>query len=156
MKIYHLKVEIGFACDDPEHFSNVYTTFDNAKEAGKQYLEKKIKYVFENGEYNIKGKETPTIDELYVVRWLPKRVEGSPYFENTYALISNYYDGIFTHGEREYNIEKYEGEVDPESPIGFLQKIIKNEIFITEETWTDLKIGKILLDDRKNYKELLN
>lgn len=42
--------------------------------------------------------------------------------------------------------------------IGFtcLQKIIKNEISITEETWTDLKIGKILLDDRKNYKELLN
>lgn len=268
MKIYHLKVEIGFACDDPEHFSNVYTNFDNAKEAGIRYLEKKVKYVFENGEYNIKGKETPTVDELfsiervwyefeveeiqdleyaenfdiklypkeeylrqnikpthkvydldykgninsidiqyrinqkehayahfdmlpedlkkgagekfkigdivtvkkdeyrsresetyvnkrlYVVRWLPKRVEGSPYFENTYALISNYYDGLFTHGEREYNIEKYEGEVDPKSPIGFLQRIIKNEITVTEETWTDLKIGKILLDDRKNYKEL--
>ena len=270
MKIYHLKVEIGFACDDPEHFSNVYTNFDNAKEAGIRYLEKKVKYIFENGEYNIKGKETPTVDELfsiervwyefeieeikdleyaenfdiklypkeeylkqnikpthkvydldykgninnidiqyrinqkehayahfnmlpedfkkgagekfkigdivtvkkdeyrsresetyvnkrlYVVRWLPKRVEGSPYFENTYALISNYYDGLFTHGEREYNIEKYEGEVDPKSPIGFLQRIIKNEITVTEETWTDLKIGKILLDDRKNYKELLN
>jgi hypothetical protein len=269
MKVYQLKVEIGFATDDPEHFSNVYTNYDKALEDGKKFLEKNVTFVFTNGEYNIKNREIPSIDELfsiervwyefnieeiedieyaenfniklvpneayleqnikpthkvyhldykgniesidiqyrasdkehpygrismkpddfkkgagekfkigdvvtvkkdeyrsmdsetyvgkrlYVVRWLPKRVKGSIYFENTYALISNYYDGLFIHGERENNIEKYEGKIAPESPIGFLQRIIKKEVTVTEEIWNDMKIGKILLDDRSNYKELL-
>lgn len=93
-------------------------------------------------------------DKLLIVRWLPERIDNSPYFKNTYAVISNYDDGLFTYGVRESEIQKYEGSIADDSPIAFLQKIIKNEIAVSKETWTNLKVGKVLLDDKGSYKNL--
>lgn len=64
-------------------------------------------------------------DKLYVVRWLPRRKEGQKYFENTYALISNYNEdkyikGLFTFEQYERDIELYEGKLNESSHIGFL------------------------------------
>lgn len=98
-------------------------------------------------------------DKLYVVRWLPRRKYGQKYFENTYALISNYNEdkyikGLFTSEHYERDIKLYNGKIDENSPIGFLQKIIKNEIAVSNDTWTKLKTGQVLLDESGTYKNL--
>ena len=98
-------------------------------------------------------------DKLYVVRWLPRRKDGQKYFENTYALISNYNEdeyikGLFTSEHYERDIELYNEKLDETSPIGFLQKIIKNEVTVSKDTWTKLKTGQVLLDKSGAYKNL--
>ena len=98
-------------------------------------------------------------DKLYIVRGLPRKSEGQKYFDNTYALISNYNEdehikGLYTWEFYERDIEKYDGVVKEDSYIRFLQKIIKNEIAVSKDTWTKLKIGEILFDEKGKYKEL--
>ena len=98
-------------------------------------------------------------DKLYVVRWLPRKKECQKYFENTYALISNYNEdeyikGLYTSEHYERDIELYDEKIDKNSPIGFLQKIIKNEIAVSKDTWSKLKNGIVLLDESGEYKEL--
>lgn len=94
-------------------------------------------------------------EKLFVVRWLPRKKANQKYFRNTYALISIYNSELFTFEYHEKDIEKYEGEVDRLSPIGILQRIIKEDKAIGREQWNDLKIGKVSFDTRKNYKEYL-
>ena len=89
-------------------------------------------------------------NRLYVVRYLPQKLCGI----YTYCLISNYCDGLHSFRFKENKVQKYSGVVDENSPIAFLQKIIKNEIAITEQTWADLKTGKVLLDETGAYKKL--
>ncbi len=47
-------------------------------------------------------------------------------------------------------MEKADTPIDEESPIKVLQKIIKNEIAVSHEIWTALKVGKMSLDDVKS------
>lgn len=124
---------------------------DEMKEAGTKFKIGDIVTVKEN-KYEDDRYYDP--ERLYVVRYLPRREEGQLYFRNTYALISNYHEGLFTFEWHEKEIEKYEGTVDNNSAIGILQKIVKGELKVSQELWDDLKIGKILLDDRLTYKEI--
>lgn len=105
--------------------------------------------------YNEAYMEYWTADKLYVIRYLPRKKEGQKYFENTYALISiynenKYMKGLFTSEHYERDIEKVDTPIDEESPIRILQKIIKNEIAVSYETWTELKIGKLPLNKVKS------
>ena len=59
-------------------------------------------------------------------------------------------NGLFTSEHYERDMEKADTPIDEESPIKVLQKIIKNEIAVSHEIWTALKIGKMSLDDVKN------
>lgn len=98
-------------------------------------------------------------DKLYVVRWLPRKKDGQKYFENTYALISYYNEdeytkGLFTAEQYERDIELYDEKIDENSPIGFLQRIIRNEIAVSDETWTKLKTGQDTLEEGGTYKDL--
>ena len=99
-------------------------------------------------------------DKLYIVRFLPRRIEGQKYFENTYGLISTFdnevINGLFTEEYYEKDIIKYDGEIDSNSPIGILQKIIKGEIKISNNTWQLLKNGEISFDTRENFSEFKN
>ena len=86
-------------------------------------------------------------ENIFVVRYLPRRKEGQKYLRNTYALsnIKNngYAPGIYTWEYHEEQISLYDGEIKENSPIDVLRKIIKNEIKINEETWDRLKNGLI-------------
>lgn len=98
-------------------------------------------------------------DKLYIVRYLPRRTDDQKYFQNTYALISiynedKYMKGLFTEEQYERDIEKVDTPIDEDSPIVFLQKIIRNEITVSYQTWSDLKNGVILLNDDVDYKSL--
>ena len=94
------------------------------------------------------------IDKLYVVRNVPEKVEGQRYFNNKYALISIYPDGLFSFGWHESDIEKYEGEIEKDTPIELLQRIIKGELKVTKQMWQDMKNGNISFDTRINYIEI--
>jgi len=94
------------------------------------------------------------IDKLYVVRNVPEKVEGQPYFNNKYALISIYPDGLFSFGWNESDIEKYEGEIEKDSPIELLQRIIKGELKVTKQMWQNMKNGNISFDTRINYTNI--
>ncbi len=89
-------------------------------------------------------------NRLYVVRYLPEKLCGI----YVYCLISNYDDGLHSFRFKENQVQKYNGVVDENPPIAFLQKIIKNEIAVTKDTWLDLKNGKVPLDDAGSFKEL--
>ena len=85
---------------------------------------------------------------LYVVRYLPEKLCGI----YVYCLISNYNDGLHSFRFKENQVQKYNGVVDENSPIVFLQKIIKNEIAVRKENWADLKNGKVFLDDARSFR----
>lgn len=92
-------------------------------------------------------------DKLFVVRYLPRKIEGQKYFKNTYALIS-YYDekdfkGLFTFEFYEKDIEKYKGKIQDNSYILTLQKIINGDLQISKGLWKDLKNGIIPLEEIK-------
>lgn len=91
---------------------------------------------------------------IYIVRYLPRRVEGQLYFNNTYALLSIYPDGLFTFEWEEKDIEKYEGNIEPDSPIGLLQRIIKGDLKVTRQLWLDMKNGQISFDTRPDYRTI--
>ncbi len=107
----------------------------------------------------------PEYSDVYVVRFLPRRKKGQKYLRNTYALSEikndNYAPGIYTWEFHEEQIAKYDGEIEENSPIDVLQKILKKEIKVNRETWDDLKYGMISLrEEDKNksnyYKKVLN
>lgn len=89
-------------------------------------------------------------NRLYVVRYLPEKLCGI----YVYCLISNYDDGLHSFRFKEEQVQKYNRIVEATSPIGFLQRIIRNEIAVTKETWTKLKTGQVLLDDAGAFREL--
>lgn len=89
-------------------------------------------------------------NRLYVVRYIPQKLCGI----YTYCLISNYSGGLHSFRFKENQVQIYDGVVDASSPIAFLQKIIKNEIAVSKETWFNLKTGKVLLDDAGAFREL--
>ena len=89
-------------------------------------------------------------NRLYVVRYLPEKLCGI----YVYCLISNYDDGLHSFRFKEEQVQKYNRIVEAISPIGFLQRIIRNEIAVTKETWTKLKTGQVLLDDAGAFREL--
>lgn len=98
-------------------------------------------------------------DRIFVVRYLPRRIEGQKYFKNSYALISVFDEeikGLFTFEIYEKDIKLFTGTIDPTSPIGILQKIIKGELKVSAEIWQKLENGEIAFDTRPNYKEVLN
>lgn len=102
-------------------------------------------------ENEYRPKDEDNSNRLYIVRYIPEKLCGL----YVYCLISNYNDGLHSFRFREEQVQKYSGIVDATSPIGFLQKIIRNEIAVTKDTWADLKTGKVLLDETGAYKELL-
>lgn len=89
-------------------------------------------------------------NRLYVVRYIPQRLCGI----YVYCIILNYNNGLHSFRFKENQVKKYNGVVDASSPIVFLQKIIKNEIAVTEQTWADLKNGKVLLDETGTFRNL--
>lgn len=101
-------------------------------------------------ENEYRPKDEDNSNRLYIVRYIPEKLCGL----YVYCLISNYNDGLHSFRFREEQVQKYSGIVDATSPIGFLQKIIRNEIAVTKDTWADLKTGKVLLDETGAYKEL--
>lgn len=139
-----------------------FTVFPEDEEglAGKKFKIGDIVRIKERNQeeyYNQAYMDYWTADKLYVVRYLPRKKDGQKYFENTYALISiynedEYIKGLFTSEHYERDIEKVDTPIDEESSIRILQKIKKNEISISYETWTALKIGKLHLDEVKNIK----
>ena len=107
----------------------------------------------------------PEYSDVYVVRYLPRRIEGQKYLRNTYALAEikndNYSPGIYTMEFHEEQIAEYDDSIKENSPIDVLRKIIKKEIKVNRETWEKLKNGIISFKDedkRKNnyYKKFLN
>ena len=103
--------------------------------------------------------------DVYVVRFLPRRIENQKYLRNTYALSEikddNYAPGIYTWEFHEEQIAEYDESIKENSPIDVLRKIIKKEIKISRETWEKLKNGTISLrEEDKNksnyYKKVLN
>lgn len=101
-----------------------------------------------------------TWKKLFVVRFLPTHAEETEYFKNTYAVASTYdrgeiESGILTWEFDESELEKYEGEIDRESPIGMLQRIIKGDVHVPYKVWQDLENGLVSFDTRQNYKEYL-
>lgn len=103
--------------------------------------------------------------DVYVVRYLPRRIEGQKYLRNTFALAEikdeDYAPGIYTKEFHEEQIAIYDGEMEENSPIDVLQKIIKKEIKVDRETWDKLKNGVISLrekdkDNNNYYKKVLN
>ena len=107
----------------------------------------------------------PDYSDIYVVRFLPRRIEGQKYLRNTYALSEitndNLSPGIYTWEFHEEQIAEYDGKVEENSPIDVLRKIIKKEIKVNRETWDGLKNGTISLrkqDKNKNnyYEKVLN
>ena len=135
---------------------------DELEDVGQKFKIGDIVKVKERDEDYYRG--TPymdywTEDKLYVVRWLPRKKDGQKYFENTYALISYYNEdeytkGLFTAEQYERDIELYDEKIDENSPIGFLQRIIRNEIAVSDETWTKLKTGQVTLEENGTYKDL--
>ena len=98
-------------------------------------------------------------ERLYVVRYLPKKLEGAKYFKNEYALISLYETKaknkeLFTYEYLERDIEKYEDKIDENSEYGLLSKILKGDIKVSKEFWNKVKIGEIALN-ATNIKEEL-
>lgn len=107
----------------------------------------------------------PTYSDIYVVRYLPRRIEGQKYLRNTYALAEikdeDYAPGIYTKEFHEEQIALYDGEIEEDSPIDVLRKIIKKEMKVDRETWDKLKNGVISLrekdkDNNNYYKKVLN
>lgn len=105
-----------------------------------------------------------TYSELYVVRYLPRRVEGQKYLRNTYALAEildeDYAPGVYTKEFHEEQIAKYEGEVEENSPLDILRRIFTNQLEVDDETWSKLKYGMISFreQDKNNsnyYKKRL-
>lgn len=103
--------------------------------------------------------------DVYVVRFLPRRIENQKYLRNTYALSEikddNYAPGIYTWEFHEEQIAEYDESIKENSPIDVLRKIIKKELKISRETWEKLKNGTISLrEEDKNksnyYKKVLN
>ncbi len=103
-------------------------------------------------------------NNICVVRYLPRRIEGQKYLRNTYALSEiddeNYAHGIYTWEFHEEQIALYDGPIEDNSPIDILRKILKKEIKINTETWNQLKYGQISLREQdKNqsnyYKKVL-
>lgn len=133
---------------------------DKEENAGQKFKIGDIVKIKERDEDYYRG--TPymdywTEDKLYIVRWLPIKKDGQKYFDNQYALISYYNDdikGLFTGEHYERDIEKYNGEIDEFSPVGFIQKIIKNEIAVKDTTWSKLKNGIVTLEENGTYKNL--
>ncbi len=99
----------------------------------------------------------PDYSDVYVVRFLPRRIEGQKYLRNTYALSEikndNFSPGIFTWEFHEEQIAEYEGNVKQNSPIDVLRKIIKKEIKVNRETWNGLKNGTISLREQDKDKD---
>lgn len=152
--------------DKEKSYGRSFTVFpeDETIKAGQKFKigdVVKIKAKDSEDYYSIGYMDSWTPDKLYVVRWLPRKSKNQKYFDNTYALISNYNEdtnitinGLYTSEQYERDIEKYDEKVDPTSPIGFLQRIIKNDVVVSYDTWSKLKNGIILLDEKGSYKEL--
>lgn len=107
----------------------------------------------------------PEYSKVYVVRFLPRRVEGQKYLRNTYLLSEikdeDFAPGIYTWEFHEEQLKKYEGKIKENSPIDVLRKIILGEIKVDKDTWHKLKNGIISFRDKdkdKNnyYKKVLN
>lgn len=108
------------------------------------------------------------IERIYVVRYLPRKLNGEKYFENKYALISLYENDLktklknefgnkelFTFDYFEKDIEKYTGEIKENSEYDLLSKIVKGELKVSRECWNKIKNGQLSLDlkNLKLYKE---
>ncbi len=95
-------------------------------------------------------------NNIYVVRFLPRKIEGQKYLRNTYALSEvveeNYSPGIYTWEYHEEQIALYDGEIEKNSPIDVLRKILKREIRINRDTWNKLKCGQISLREQDKNK----
>ena len=76
-------------------------------------------------------------NNIYVVRYLPRRIEGQKYLRNTYALSEindeDYAPGIYTWEFHEEQLTLYDGPIEDNSPIDLLRKIFKKEIKINKE-----------------------
>ncbi len=100
--------------------------------------------------------EHPEYSDVYVVRYLPRRIEGQKYLRNTYALSEisddNYAPGIYTWEFHEEQMAEYDEEIEENSPIDVLRKIIKKEIKVNRETWDNLKYGVISFKDEDKRK----
>lgn len=88
-------------------------------------------------------------DRLGVVRFLPVKVQGQPYFNNDYGVTSIYDSGIETYAIDEREIQLYNGKLEEDSDIKILQQIITEDIKVSKDTWEDLRKGKIKLKDIK-------
>ncbi len=107
----------------------------------------------------------PEYSNVYVVRFLPRRIEGQKYLRNTYALSEinddNYAPGIYTWEFHEEQFVEYDKPIKENSPIDVLRKIIKKDIKVSRETWERLKSGTISFKDedkgrRNYYKKVFN
>ena len=123
--------------------------------AGKKFKIGDIVKLKHNIDYGYKDDNT---NRIYVVRWLPRKVEGAKYFENKYALISLYDNNnewgnkeLFTFEYWEKDIEKYNKQISEDSEYAILSKIVKGEIKVERDVWNNIKIGKLKLEELKVF-----
>lgn len=143
--------------DKQRKYLKVFTMYpeDFEQNAGQRFKIGDIVRIKKRNEeeyYSIEFQEYWSEDKLYIVKSQPSRNDGQKYFNNIYGLLSNYdgdecAKGLFVSRYYEKDLELYDGKLDPNSPLGFLKKIIKNEIIITEQTWSKIKNGQISLTE---------
>lgn len=96
-------------------------------------------------------------DRLGVVRFLPIKVKGQPYFNNDYGVTSIYDNGIETYAIDEREIQLFNGKLEEDSDIKILQQIITEDIKVSKETWKQtLKRYDYIVDLCDKFDNLVN
>lgn len=95
-------------------------------------------------------------NQVYVIYSVPVRNDPHRFFDNTYGL-STIRDGCkfsFYHDYNESKLLKYNGEVDINSPLIFLQKLYRNEIQVDKEIMKKIELNEIILNTKPTYMDI--
>lgn len=167
MKVYKLELEIMFALEDNQFYSNVYSTMEKAIEEGKYNLEKRMRDFYTNG-YQMKGQDNITTDKLfsieradYIFKVVELEIEYAENF-NTNLTCEELWKVKPTHIEYYYD---YKGELESKHiQWKVKQRTLKEEIRMNKEdlvkgAGTKFKVGDIVIvnsefDKNLTYKKL--
>lgn len=102
------------------------------------------------------------IDRIFVIKEVLDALEYKGYSEYRYALATDIYDeeknehyleDIYEYSERQLN--KFEGNIEPDSPIAIISKVYKNTFEISPETERRL-IGEEWLNENISFRNKCN
>lgn len=112
---------------------------------------------FEIGDFvTIKNDTDIPESQICVVYAVPERNNPKVYFENRYYLSTITEENIFEF-YLEYNesqLEKYDGQIDENSPLRLLQRYYRGEIEISEETMRKIENNEILLNIKPTFRDV--
>lgn len=95
-------------------------------------------------------------DQVFVVYYVPVKNDPYRFFNNTYGVAS-VFDGCkfdYYHDYNESKLIKYDGIVDKNSPLMFLQKLYRNEIQIDKEIMKQIENREILLNTKPTFMDI--